>query len=190
MPKPRLLLALTVTLALTASAAGCRPGEIVPRAAPGVRVASITVTSPSFREGGRIPVDFTCDGEDVSPELVFSAPPEGTRSLLVIVDDLSAPSRPFTHMVAFDLPPSLHRLPAGTDLRNAGERARFGLNDDGAARYSGPCPPRGELHRYRFRVIAVNEVLALPEGASRARVDQAIDGHVLGEGELTALFGH
>lgn len=161
----------------------------MPRAAPGVRVASITVTSPSFAEGGSVPVDNTCDGKELLPELVFSSPPEGTRSLLVVVDDPDASGGVFTHMIAFDVAPYVHKLPSGAELTGAGDRARFGLNDLRAAHYSGPCPPRGEVHRYRFRVLALDTTLGLPEGAPRERIDAAIDGHVLGEGVLTATFG-
>lgn len=169
---------------------GCGGAQRAPRAAPGVETASITVTSPSFSSGGHIPVDFTCDGADVMPELVLSAPPEGTKSLALIVDDPDAPRGTTTHMIAFDISPEVHRLPGGADLAGAGEAARFGLNDFDTARYEGPCPPRGELRRYRFRVIALDTVLSLPEGAPRARIDAAMDGHVVGAGALVGLFGH
>lgn len=185
--RSRSLAPLTLLLvALLAPA--CARAQIVPRAAPGVQVASITVTSPSFSQGGRIPVDHTCDGKDRMPELVLSSPPEGTRSLAIVVEDPDAPSGTFVHMVAFDLPPDLRRLPSGAEL--PGDAARFGLNDFNVAHYSGPCPPKGEAHRYRFRVIALDTTLSLPEGAPRSRVDEAIDGHILGEGVLTGHFGH
>src|SRR5690606_17002696 len=96
----------------------------------------------------------------------------------------------FTHMIAFDIAPDVHRLRGGTDLAGAGEAARFGLNDFGVARYSGPCPPHRELHRYRFRVVALDTVLGLPEGTPRSRIEAAMDGHVLGEGTLVGIFGH
>lgn len=175
---------------MLAGSVACGKPQIVPRAAPGVRLSSITVTSPSFGEGGRIPVDFTCDGKDVIPELVFSAPPEKTQSLVFYVEDPDAPSGTFVHMVAFNLPPDLHRLQSGTDLAGAGEGARFGLNDFNVAHYSGPCPPKGEAHRYRYRVVAVDTVLKLPEGTPHGQIDEAIDGHILGEGTLTGQFGH
>jgi hypothetical protein len=188
MPKPVRLSFLFLLGPLVAVA--CGKPQIVPRAAPGVQVASITVTSPSFSEGTRIPVDHTCDGKESMPELVLSSPPEGTKSLLVLVDDPDAQSGTFTHMIAFNVAPDTHKLPSGTELTGAGEAARFGLNDFQAAHYSGPCPPKGEVHRYRFRVIALDTVLKLPEGAPRAQVDEAIDGHILGEGALMGHFGH
>ena len=179
---------LVVFCILGLSFLGCAKPQIIPRAAPGVQVASITVTSPSFAEGGHIPVDFTCDGKDLIPELLLSAPPENTKSLVLLVEDPDAPSGTFVHMVAFNLAPDLHKLPSGADL--VGETARFGLNDYQLAHYSGPCPPRGEAHRYRFRAVALDTVLKLPEGAPRSSVDEAIDGHIIGEGVLTGVFGH
>lgn len=169
---------------------GCGKPQIIPRSAPGVQVASITVTSPAFAEGARIPVDHTCDGKDVIPEIVLSSPPENTKSLVLYVEDPDAPSGTFVHMVAFNLSPDLRKLPSGTELTNAGDNARFGLNDFNVAHYSGPCPPRGEAHRYRFRVVALDTVLKLPEGTPRGQIDEATDGHIIGEGYLTGHFGH
>jgi Raf kinase inhibitor-like YbhB/YbcL family protein len=177
------------TLALLFTTA-CGKPQIVPRAAPGVQVASITVTSPTFAEGARIPVDFTCDGKDLIPELVLSSPPENTKSLVIFVEDPDAPNGTFVHMAAFNLSPDLRKLPSGTELTGAGDAARFGLNDFSVAHYSGPCPPKGEVHRYRFRVVALDTVLKLPEGTPRGQIDEAIDGHIIGEGMLTGHFGH
>jgi Raf kinase inhibitor-like YbhB/YbcL family protein len=169
---------------------GCGRGPIEPRVAPGARLASITVTSPAFTGGGRIPVDHTCDGRDQRPELVLSAPPPGTKALVVLVEDPDAASGFFTHMIAFDVSPDVRKLPGGGELTDAGEAARFGLNDFGNTRYAGPCPPRGEAHRYRFRVLALDKALGLVEGAPRDKVDAAMDGHVLGEGVLGGFFAH
>ena len=172
-------------------AAGCGKPPIEPRYAPGAgQGASITVTSRSFREGARIPVDHTCDGSDVMPELVLSSPPENTKSLVVYVEDSDASGGPFTHMVVFNLAPELRKLPSAPELGAAGEAARFGANDFGGVRYQGPCPPKGEAHRYRFRVFALDALLTLPEGASRSKVDGGMDGHILGEGSLMGHFGH
>lgn len=174
----------------TALVLACGKPQIVPRSAPGVRLASITVTSPSFSEGSRIPVDLTCDGGEVLPELVLSSPPERAKSLLLTVDDPDAPSGTFVHMVAFNLPVDLRKIPSVPDLAAAIEGVHFGLNDFNVAHYSGPCPPKGEAHRYRFRITAIDTVLNLPEGASRERIDEAVDGHIVGEGMLTGHFGH
>ena len=169
---------------------GCGKPQIVPRTAPGVVLQSITVTSPSFPEGGRIPVDCTCDGSEIVPEIVISNPPAETKSLLFLVEDPDAASGTFTHMVAFNVSPDLRKLAAGQELANAGENARWGLNDFSVAHYSGPCPPKGEAHRYRWRVVALDTMLKLSEGAPLAQVNEAIDGHIIAEGSLTGQFGH
>jgi Raf kinase inhibitor-like YbhB/YbcL family protein len=180
--------ALLTVCSLALLSWGCGKPQIIPRAAPGVQVASITITSPAFAEGARIPVDYTCDGKDLNPELVLSSPPEKTKSLVILVEDPDAPSGTFFHMVAFNLAPDLHKLASGSDL--PGDSARFGLNDFQVARYSGPCPPHGEAHRYRFRVVALDTMLKLPEGAPHGQVDEGMDGHIVGEGMLTGIFGH
>lgn len=171
-------------------AAACGKPQVEPRLAPGRRLASITVTSPSFTDGARIPVDHTCDGKDAIPELVISSPPDGTKSLLLLVEDPDVPSGMFTHLIAFNISPDLRKLPSAPDLAAAGEAARFGLNDFQTTHYSGPCPPKGEAHRYRFHVIALDTMLKLEEGANRAQVDEAIDNHIIGEGVLSGHFGH
>lgn len=177
-------------LGLAISQAACAKQAIILHPAPGVNVSSITVTSPSIPEGGRVPVDCTCDGTEVMPELVVSAPPEGTKSLVFIVDDPDAENGDFYHMVIFNAAPDTHKLVSGTDIQGAGDTARFGLNDFKVARYSGPCPPRGEAHRYRWRVLALDTMLKLPEGTPRSQLDENIDGHIIGEGSLNAQFGH
>lgn len=188
--RPTFFVLAALVLGCLAQVACAKP-PIEPRYAPGVgQPATITVTSRSFSEGGRIPVDHTCDGDDVMPELVFSSPPEGTKSLVVYVEDPDASNGPFTHMIAFNLSADLRKLPAGAELAAAGEAARFGLNDFGAARYRGPCPPKGESRRYRYRVMALDTVVKLEEGATRAQVDGAVDGHILGEGAVVGQFAH
>ncbi len=187
----RLRLSSFLCAVALALATGCGKPPIEPRYAPGAgQGASITVTSRSFTEGTRIPVDHTCDGSDVMPELVLSSPPENTKSFVVYVEDPDASGGSFTHMVAFNLSPEVRKLPSAPDLAAAGEGARFGVNDFGGVRYQGPCPPKGEAHRYRFRVFAVDTVLKLQEGAPRSKVDEAMDGHILGEGSLMGHFGH
>jgi Raf kinase inhibitor-like YbhB/YbcL family protein len=178
------------TLALCLLLAACEKPAIQPRFSPNATGASITVTSPAFTDGSRIPVDFTCDGKEAMPDLVLSQPPEGTKSLVIIVDDPDASAGVYTHMIAFNVAPETTKVPGGMDLTGVGDAARFGLNSGGGARYAGPCPPKGEGHRYRFRVIALDTMLKLPEGAPKSQIDEGMDGHILGEGSLMGHFGH
>jgi Raf kinase inhibitor-like YbhB/YbcL family protein len=163
-------------------------GGGVPSPPPGVAVASITVTSSTLPGSAPVPIDFTCDGKDQMPALTWSAPPENTRSLAVVVDDLDAPGGIFTHYIAFNISPELRQIKEGSDPAELG--ARVGTNDFNNARYNGPCPPKGDDHRYRFTVMALNAVLTLPDGVTRATLDNAMAGHLLGQGELDTHFGH
>jgi Raf kinase inhibitor-like YbhB/YbcL family protein len=176
----RLLLALATLAACQSSTA------ITPLPPAGVTAASLTVTSKSFAAKGPIPVDSSCDGSDRSPQLTWSSPPEGTKSFVVVVDDPDAPSGAFTHWIVFNLPPETMSLAEGIDPTTLG--ARIGLNDFKNIRYNGPCPPRRELHRYVFRVFALDAPVNTPDGATKESLYVAMNGHVLGEGYAVGTF--
>jgi Raf kinase inhibitor-like YbhB/YbcL family protein len=107
---------------------------------------------------------------------------------VLVIDDPDAPGGTFTHLVAWNLSPELRTIKEGVDVSTLG--ATVGTNDGKSLGYKGPCPPQGEEHRYEFHVMAVDQPLALREGSTRADVDTAMVGHLLGEGTLTAQFGH
>jgi hypothetical protein len=178
---------LSVVLAAFALV-GCGKQLIAPRPPPGVSIASITVTSKAFAANSPIPVEHTCDGRELLPPLTWSAPPEGTKSLALVVEDPDVSSGIFTHFLAYNLAPDTTSLKENADLAAAG--ATIGANDFGNVLYNGPCPPKGEAHRYRFRIVALDAPLEIHEGATREQVDAAMDGHVLGEGQLTGYFVH
>jgi Raf kinase inhibitor-like YbhB/YbcL family protein len=168
---------------------GCQPSSgTQPSAAPGATLGSITVTSKSLPGDLQIPVDYTCDGKDTSPQLTWSAPPEGTKSIALVLDDQDSSRGSFTHWIVMDLPADALSLPEGADPTTQG--AKLGQNDFHSIRYNGPCPPHGELHRYRFWVYAADYLLSLNEGASRSDVDAALKGHLLAAGALKATFAH
>jgi Raf kinase inhibitor-like YbhB/YbcL family protein len=160
------------------------PGPLTP---PGASLSSITVTSRSVPSDQQLPVEYSCDGKNVSPELTWSSPPDGTKALVVVLEDLDV-SGDFTHWLVLNLPPDVHTLKEGADVAELG--AKLGQNDLHNVHYDGPCPPRGDLHRYRFRILASDRPLPLEEGATRRAVDAALAGHVLGLGSLVAVFGH
>jgi Raf kinase inhibitor-like YbhB/YbcL family protein len=151
-------------------------------------VESLTVTSKSFASNGTIPVDYTCDGIDKSPPLTWSAPPAGTRSLAVVVDDPDAPGGDFTHWLVFGLRPD--SLAIGEAVDPAALGAFSGMNGFNRIGYSGPCPPRMELHHYYFNVFALDSPLEAKPGAARDIVDSAMAGHVLAKGTLVGTFAH
>jgi Raf kinase inhibitor-like YbhB/YbcL family protein len=151
---------------------------------------SIELTSSAFTQGSTIPRRYTGDGEDVSPPLRWSDPPEGTRSLALICEDPDAPKGTWTHWVLFDLPAQARELKEGVPAKEGlADGARQGKNDFGKIGYGGPAPPRGKPHRYFFKLYALDAAPGLAAGATRAELLAAMKGHVLAEGELMGLYG-
>lgn len=147
------------------------------------------LTSSDLKDG-KVPVAHTCDGANASPQLSWSAPPAGTKSLALVVSDPDAPSGEFTHWVLFNLPPTERSLPEGVPQSDQlADGARQGGNDFGKTGYGGPCPPRNSEHRYIFTLYALDTTLDLPAGASRKEVEAAMKGHIRARGELTARYG-
>ena len=149
------------------------------RAGPG----GILITSPDFAPGAAIPARFTCQGQNISPALAIANVPASARSLVLIVDDPDAPSGIFTHWLVWNIPPGTKSITAGESPPGALQ----GTNDFGSAGYSGPCPPSG-THRYDFQIRALNTLLNLPAGASRADVDAVIRGHIIATGLLMGRY--
>ncbi len=151
---------------------------------------AFTLSSPAFPPGGRIPRDHTCDGADRSPPLVWDGVPQGTRAFALICDDPDAPAGTWVHWVLYDLPGSTTSLAEGVP---PGETvlggAHHGVNDFRRTGYGGPCPPPGKPHRYFFRLYALDAPTGLPPRATKAKVLDAIAGHVRGQAELIGVYG-
>jgi Raf kinase inhibitor-like YbhB/YbcL family protein len=149
----------------------------------------LSMSSTAFQEGDRIPSKYTCQGQDVSPPLAWGEPPVDTQSLALIVDDPDAPGGAFTHWVLFNIPPVSHELaeaiPAQAQLPS---NALQGKNDFGKIGYSGPCPPPGRAHRYRFTLHALDGHLGLEAGASKKQVTDTMQGHILAQGHLIGTY--
>lgn len=147
---------------------------------------TIQLTSPAFKNGGTIPDDYTCNGENVSPPLAWANFPADTESFALTIDDPDAPSGIWVHWVLYNLPPQTTSLAAGQSLP---ESAREGYNDFGSIGYGGPCPPSGKRHNFVFKIYALDTMLNLQGGAMRRMLISALDGHILDEGQLIAAFG-
>lgn len=150
---------------------------------------TLSISSPAFQDGERIPAKYTCQGQDISPPLKWSQVPDETQSLALIVDDPDAPSGVFTHWVIFNLPPDSRELPeavpAASQLPSS---ALQGKNDFGKIGYGGPCPPPGYPHRYLFTLYALDRQLDLKAGSSKQQVLNAMEGHILAQGQLTGTY--
>jgi Raf kinase inhibitor-like YbhB/YbcL family protein len=146
--------------------------------------------SPAFAGGTPIPSKYTCEGEDISPELHWSDVPEGTQSFALIVDDPDAPDpkrpkRTWVHWVLYEIPPDAMSLPEGAQPLPLGTRE--GVNDWGRTGYGGPCPPIGE-HRYFFKLYALDVALGDLAEPSKAELEEAMTGHILAKVDLVGTY--
>ena len=162
--------------------AGCGRGAIEP-ASEGDQTMALDFTSSAFDQGGNIPQKYTCDGANLSSPLVWSGVPEDTQSLALIVDDPDAPGRTYVHWVLFNISPEQDGLPEG--VQDVGV---LGSNNRNQPSYTGPCPPSGPAHRYFFKLYALDSQLNLQRGASKAELLDAMDGHIVAQGELMGKY--
>lgn len=148
----------------------------------------IKVTSPVFKDGEMIPRKYTCDGQEVSPALSWSGLPSGTKSVALISDDPDAPAGTWVHWVIFNIPPGENGLPEGVPSKEVlPNGAGQGINDSHKIGYDAPCPPSG-THRYYFKVYALDQTLNLQAGATKKALLTAMNGHILGQGQLTGKY--
>ena len=143
-----------------------------------------------FAAGAEIPTRFTCTGSGISPALSWSAPPDGTESFALVMDDPDAPGRTWVHWVLYDVPAAERALPEGVGPKGTlPSGARQGRNDFGRTGYGGPCPPPGPAHRYFLRLYALDAPMNLKAGATRADLDRAMRWHILAHAELMGRYG-
>ncbi|WP_200763665.1 YbhB/YbcL family Raf kinase inhibitor-like protein [Nitrosophilus alvini] len=148
----------------------------------------MNIFSPAFDNGGFIPTKYTCDGADVSPELIFENIPQSAQSLAIIMDDPDAPMGTFVHWVIYNIPPNLEGLPE--DVPKApylDMDIRQGVNDFSQIGYKGPCPPGG-VHRYFIKLYALDTKMELDPGITKADLLNAMRGHIIGEAVLMGRY--
>lgn len=149
----------------------------------GKRMTELKITSPTFVTNGYIPAHYTCDGNDVNPPLEIADLPPGTKTLALIVDDPDAPRGMWVHWVVWNIAPTAHTIredsvPAGSSQ---------GKNDWKRNSYGGPCPPSG-VHRYFFKLYALDTRLNLGAGATKSDLEKAMGGHIIATAELIGLY--
>jgi len=148
----------------------------------------VKVSCAAFKEEGMIPGKYTCDEDDVSPPLAWDSIPEGTKMLALICDDPDAPMGTWVHWVLFNLPGDISDLPENIPPeRELESGAKQGTNDFGRIGYGGPCPPGG-THRYYFKLYALDAELDLEAGAKKPQLLEAMEGHILAEGQLMGKY--
>jgi len=153
---------------------------------------ALEIISPAFEHQGTIDVVYTCDGEDRSPPLAWRGVPEGTRSLVLIVDDPdapdpAAPKMTYVHWVLYNLPPHCTGLPEDVAPDALPPGTREGVNDWNRTGYGGPCPPVGR-HRYFHKLYALDAELPDLGRATKAALEAAMGGHVLEQAELIGNY--
>lgn len=150
----------------------------------------LELNNGAFQSGEPIPAEYTCEGDNISPPLSWSAVPSEAKSLALICDDPDAPNGVWSHWVLYNIPPWLSELsediPAEATLSEGGVHGR---NDFGNLGYDGPCPPLDSTHTYYFRLYALDMELNLPPGATRHQVYDHIQGHIIDSTELQGHYG-
>lgn len=181
----KLFVLLTIPVLLVCC---CKDSEQADTRPVGGEKMEIKITSSAFAEGGMIPSKYTCDGANVSPPLQWDAVPEGTKSIALISDDPDAPMGTWVHWVLFNLPAQTRELPENVPpdetLPNG---AKQGITDFGRVGYGGPCPPSG-THRYFFKIYALDTELQIDTGAGKHGLLKAMEGHILGQGQLMGKY--
>ena len=152
----------------------------------------LVIKSTAFAPNGAIPINFTCEDDDVSPALEWSGVPQGAKSLALIVDDPDAPDpkapkMTWVHWVLYNLPANATGLPEGVTIKALPGGTMVGLNDWKRASYGGPCPPIGR-HRYFHKLYALDTVLPDLKQPTKAKLEEAMKGHVLREAQLVGTY--
>ncbi len=145
-------------------------------------MSDLKLTSPAFENNKEIPSKYTSDGEDINPPLEIQEIPEGTKSLVLIVDDPDAPIGTWVHWVLFNIP-----IISKIEENSIPNGAVQGLNDFRKQDYGGPAPPSG-THRYFFKLYALDTTLDLNEEFKKEDVERAIQEHILAQTQLIGLY--
>jgi Raf kinase inhibitor-like YbhB/YbcL family protein len=203
----RSMFVLAVLLAAGFSAAPQQGGQAVGNSPPSPPPPgpTLVIASPSFGDGARIPVQYTCSATTpppggprnistgVSPALRWANAPKGTVSFVLVLHDPDAhipkATTDITHWLVFNIPADTMQLPEAVPpdlpLANGGMQ---GTNVTGKAGYQGPCAGPPNPHHYTFELSALDQKLDLPQGATRDQVQEAMRGHVLGNAVYIGLF--
>ena len=153
------------------------------------QVAALTISSSAFQNGQPVPQKYSCDGENISPALSWSAGPSQTRCFALVCEDPDAPHGTFIHWVMYNIPSSSTGLPENVKKTDAlPDGTRQGKNGAGQMGYTGPCPPPGKLHHYHFKLFALDAMCNVPGTPDRDQLMSAIQGHIIAQGETVGTY--
>jgi hypothetical protein len=145
----------------------------------------ITLQSPAFEDGGKIPKKYTGEDVDLSPPISWTGESDGTKQFALICEDPDAPQdEPWVHWVVYRIPGDRHSFPEG-----GMDGAFIGRNSWGKLGYGGPMPPRGHgVHHYHFKIYALDDTIDLSSGAGKDHLMEVIKDHIIDEGELVGTY--
>jgi Raf kinase inhibitor-like YbhB/YbcL family protein len=147
-----------------------------------------TLTSPEFVHEGIIPVKFGCDGEDISPSLEWTDPPDGTQSFVLIMDDPDVPAGTWVHWVLYNIPAESRSLPENVGAEPAlADGSLHGKNSWKRTDYGGPCPPSG-THRYFFKLYALDILLEASSDIDASDLLGLMESHILAQAQLMGVY--
>lgn len=148
---------------------------------------TLTLKSPAFADGERIPEEYARDGQNISPPLEWDGEPRDTKSFALICEDPDAPRGMFRHWTAYDIPAEKHRLEEGAGRQGA---LHQGANDFGNPRYDGPQPPEGHgTHHYHFRIAALDtDHLTVGPRQRAEEIWATVRPHILEEAEIVGTY--
>ena len=145
---------------------------------------TMKLTSQAFENEGMIPSLYTCDGKDIPPVLMWDSVPDGTKSLALICDDPDAPAGTWVHWVIYNINPEIKELSEKTLMQSG---AVEGINDFKKVGYGGPCPPSG-IHRYFFKLYALDKKLDINPGINKSKLEELMKGHIILKTELIGKY--
>jgi len=141
------------------------------------------LTSTAFNHSGSIPSQYTCDGRNMSPPFQISEVTSGTKSLVFIVDDPDAPNGDWVHWLVWNIAPETTAIAEAAVPPGAVQ----GRTDFGDNKWGGPCPPSG-VHRYQFKLYALDSMLSLPDTATKKELEKAMAEHTLDQTTMVGLY--
>ena len=153
---------------------------------------TLILTSTAFENGDRIPSQYTCDGDDISPALSWNNVPTTAKSLVLIVDDPDAPDpkapkMTWVHWLLYNIPPDVSDLAEHMTANKLPMRTMEGINDWKRTGYGGPCPPIGR-HRYFFKLYALDKLLDDLHKPVKTKLEAAMQGHIIAQTQLMGTY--
>lgn len=144
----------------------------------------LSIKTNAFLDKMAMPTLYTCDGENVSPQLSWADAPPKTAVFALVMSDIDAPNGVFYHWLLFNIPKNTTEIEKGATPAGA----MAGKNNFDKNTYSGPCPPKGKAHTYTFTLYALDSKLDIPKDSDGKTILEAIQKHLIAEATLTGVY--